>query len=124
MTFPGVEGVKGPGWLSTTGFQIRQSRAGAQPGHAVATSAGVNVPSVSVLDSMGLFAPNLAEPNPPITAISEYQHDPQAIEKDNFELSQSSANRLEVQDYQFGVGAATPDTFNNAADADPTYSGE
>jgi len=115
MTFPGVEGIKGPGWLSTTGFQIRQSRAGAQPGHAVATSAGVNVPSVSVLDSMGLFAPNLAEPNPPITAISEYQHDPQAIEKDN---------RLEVQDYQFGVGAATPDTFNNAADADPTYSGE
>jgi hypothetical protein len=98
MTFPGVEGVVGPGWLSTTGFQVRQSRAGAYPGGETFST---------VLDSMGPNAPAWGVTAAAVTVEQEAAADPHPIEQQNFEL-----------DFK---------QYNNPAghgNADPGYTGE
>lgn len=98
MTFPGVEGVVGPGWLSTTGFPIRQSRAGTYPGGPTYSS---------VLDSMGANAPEWGVDAAAITIMDQHTADPFPIAGQNFEL-----------DF---------DQYNNptgTGEADPGYTGE
>lgn len=77
MTFPGVQGVQGPGWLSSVGFPVRQSRAGAYPG---------GESFVSVLDSMGSNAPAWGVAAQNVTVMQEMAADPHQIEAENFEL--------------------------------------
>lgn len=98
MTFPGVEGVRGPGWLSTVGFQVRQSRAGTVPGHHDYTS---------VLTSMGTNAPAWGVTAAANTVMEEYADDPHPMAKENFELDFKQYNNPP------GTG-----------DADPGYTGE
>lgn len=78
MTFPGVEGVKGPGWLSTTGFQVRQNRAGQYPGTQGATD---------VVHAMGPNAPAWAVTADAVTVEDEVAADPHPIEAENFEAT-------------------------------------
>lgn len=108
MTFPGVEGVVGPGWVSTTGFQVRQSRAGQYPGTQGATS---------VLDAMGTHAPAWGVTAAAVTVAEEVTAEPHPIEKDNFELPTAYGGTD-----QFGVDQTSPSFFDN--DADPGYTGE
>jgi hypothetical protein len=107
MTFPGVQGIVGPGWLSTTGFQIRQSKAGMYPGTAGSLRMAGARNHQTVLDSMGSFAPAWGMAAEAITVMDEYAADPHPMAKQNFEL-----------DF---------DQYNNppgTGDADPGYTGE
>lgn len=107
MTFPGVEGIKGPGWLSTTGFQVRQSRAGQYPGTQGATS---------VVAAMGTHAPAWAVTAAALTVAEEVQDEPHPIEEDDFELPTAYGGTQ-----QFGVDQSAPSDFEN--NADPGYTG-
>lgn len=107
MTFPGVEGIRGPGWLSTTGFPIRQSKAGMYPGSAGSLRmAGANVHQ-TVLDSMGSNAPTWGVAAENISAMDRYAEDPHPLAKENFELDYKQYNNPP------GTG-----------DADPGYTGQ
>lgn len=108
MTFPGVEGVVGPGWLSTVGFQVRQSRAGQYPGTQGATD---------VIHAMGSYAPAWAITAEAVTVAEEVAADPHPIEEDNFEEGVSEGGID-----QFGVDQDEPSYFDD--DAVPGYTGE
>jgi hypothetical protein len=109
MTFPGVQGVKGPGWLSTIGFSVRQSRAGQALG---------NPYFQTVLDSMGGNAPTKGITAEAVNAREEATDSPHTIEKDNFEES-TKAGGID----QFGVDQSEPSFFNDTA-VDPIKPGQ
>jgi hypothetical protein len=109
MTFPGVEGVIGPGWLTNTGFQVRQSRAGSYPG---------NSGFQTVLDSMGSNAPVRGVTAEAVNAREEAVDLPHAIEAENFEESPAQGGID-----QFGVDKTDPSYFNDTA-VDPIFYGQ
>jgi hypothetical protein len=107
MTYPGLPGQVGPPPQNTTGWQVRQSRAGEYPGYP---------DWVTLWQSMGSYAPALGVKAAQVTVAQEVSADPHPIEAENFEL----ADALGGID-QFGVDQASPSTFVN--DADPGYTG-
>lgn len=93
MTFPGVEGIRGPGPLSTIGWQVRQSRAGAYPGSPT---------NVTALDAMGTNAPDWGLEAEAITIMDQHNADPFPIAGQNFELNFDQYNN------PTGTGSADP----------------
>lgn len=108
MTMPGVPGVRGPGWLSTTAFQVRQSFAGGYPGTSHYQS---------VVNSWGEFAPDSAVAAANVTAAFEHIVDPHPIQADDFELPNAEGGTQ-----QFGVDQTSPSDLSD--NADPGYTGE
>jgi hypothetical protein len=108
MTYPGIEGQQGVFWISKTGFQIRQSKAGGYPGYP---------DTQGVLDSMGSFAPTWGVEAAAITEMTRAGQDPHPIEQDNFELPDAEGGTK-----QFGVDPTAPSEFINKAG--PGYTGE
>lgn len=107
MSYPGG-GTRGVFWISKTGFQIRQSKAGGYPGYP---------DTQGVLDSMGPNAPEWGVAAAAITGMDRYATDPHPIEQDNFELPDAEGGTR-----QFGVDQTSPsDPGDNA---DPGYTGE
>jgi len=110
MTYPGFSGQPAPGvfWISKTGFQIRQSKAGGYPGYP---------DTQGVLDSMGPNAPAWGVEAAAITGMARYAADPHPIEHGNFELPDAEGGTK-----QFGVDPTEPSEFID--NADPGYTGE
>lgn len=98
MTFPGVQGIRGPSSLMTpTGQQIRQSTAGSYPGGSTWTT---------VLDAMGSNAPAWGITAKHVTVMQEYAQLPRPMALENFELPLSEGG---VD--QFGVDQTSPSVF-------------
>jgi hypothetical protein len=95
MTYPGIEGQRGPGWLSTTAFQVRQSHAGSLPGYSDYNQSGV-------LYSEGPHAAASAVDAAAITVMQEVAEDPHPIEAENFQLDFKQYNNPP------GTGEADP----------------
>jgi len=106
MTYPGWAGVVGPPPATTTGGQVRQSRAGKPAGGYTTT----------VLDAMGSYAPAWGITAEGVTVEQEMAANPHEIEKGNFELPASEGGTK-----QFGVDESDPAFVNNA---DPGYHGD